>query len=167
MKRGMAAGMATFALSASALVGGAGIAYAETGTPQAETPCWGYQASGALDAAQTLTPQGEALLCVKNGDASVWQHLDGLQRPVETWFTYGPSTTLTAGDIGPAISWVSSPVKVDSVCTAVQTPSDGGPSETHTNNTGQYRDFHLLPNMATLQLSGFCNWRKAWNRAPG
>ncbi len=51
--------------------------------------------------------------------------------------------------------------------TAVQTPSDGGPSVTHTNNTGQYRDFHLIANLDTLQLSGFCNWRKAWNRAPG
>ena len=104
---------------------------------------------------------------MKIDQGSQWQHLDGLQRPVETWFTYGPSTTLSAGDIGPANSWVSSPVKLDSVCTAVQIPSDGAPPVTHTNDTGQYRDFHLIANLDTLQLSGFCNWRKAWNRAPG
>ncbi|HEX9498365.1 MAG TPA: hypothetical protein VF926_08295, partial [Mycobacterium sp.] len=76
-------------------------------------------------------------------------------------------TTLSAGDILPAFSRVSSPAKGDSVCTAVQTPADGGPSVTHTNNSGQYRDFQLVPNVATLKLSGFCNWRKAWQRAPG
>jgi hypothetical protein len=46
-------------------------------------------------------------------------------------------------------------------------PSDGGHSVTHTNNSGQYRDFQLIPNLDTLKLSGFCNWRKAWQRAPG
>jgi hypothetical protein len=163
MKRHMLIAMATAAMSVMAA---SGIAGADPTAPQAGTPCWGFEASSALYDAQTLTPQGEALICVKTDQGSQWQHLDGLQRPVETWFTYGPGTTLSAGDIGPAISWVSSPVKLDSVCTAVQTPSDGGPAETHTNNTGMYRDFHLIPNLATLQLSGFCNWRKAWNRAP-
>jgi hypothetical protein len=114
-----------------------------------------------------VTPQGEVLICVKTDQGSQWQHLDGLQRPVETIFTNGPAATLSANDILPANSWVSSPVKVDSVCTAVQTPADGGPSVTHTNNVGQYRDFQLIPNLATMQLSGFCNWRKAWQRAPG
>jgi hypothetical protein len=156
--------MATAAMSVMAATG---IAGANPGAPQAGTACWGYEASDALYDAQTLTPQGEALICVKTDQGSQWQHLDGLQRPVETWFTYGPSAMLSAGDILPAFSWVSSPVKVDSVCTAVQTPSDGGPSVTHTNNVGQYRDFRLIDNLDTLQLSGFCNWRKAWNRAPG
>jgi hypothetical protein len=114
-----------------------------------------------------MSPQNEVLICVKTGDESQWQHLDGLQTPVETFFTYGPAATLSAGDILPANSWVSSPVNVDSVCTAVQTPSDGGPSATHTNTAGQYRDFQLIPNLASMQLSGDCNWRKAWNRAPG
>jgi hypothetical protein len=158
MKRHMPIAMATAAMSVMAA---SGIAGADPTAPQAGTPCWGFEASSALYDAQTLTPQGEALICVKTDQGSQWQHLDGLQRPVETWFTYGPGTTLSAGDIGPAISWVSSPVKLDSVCTAVQTPSDGGPAETHTNNTGMYRDFHLIPNLDTLQLSALCNWRKA------
>jgi hypothetical protein len=114
-----------------------------------------------------LTPQNEVLICAKTDQGSQWQHLDGFQRPVETWFTYGPETTLNAGDILPAFSWVSSPAKGDSVCAAVQTAADGGPPVTHTNNSGQYRDLQLIPNLATLKLSGFCNWRKAWQRAPG
>jgi len=117
MRRGVPVAMATAAMSVMAA---AGIAGANPGAPQAGTPCWGYEASDALYDAQTLTPQGEALISVKTDQGSQWQHLDGLQRPVETWFTYGPVTTLSAGDILPALSWVSSPVKVDSVCTAVQ-----------------------------------------------
>jgi hypothetical protein len=153
-------------MSVAAMVAG-GIAAAEPAAPQAGAPCWGIEGSGALYDAQTLSPQQEALICVKNDQGSQWQHLDGLQRPVETWFTYGPEATLSAADILPAFSWVSSPVKGDSVCTAVQTPADGGPPATHTNNVGQYRDFPLIPNLASLKLSGYCNWRKAWNRAPG
>jgi hypothetical protein len=64
-------------------------------------------------------------------------------------------TTIAVGESGP-ILWHRG-----------ETPSDGGPSVTDTNNTGMHRDSHLIPNLDTLQLSGFCNWRKAWNRAPG
>jgi hypothetical protein len=163
MKRGMTIAVATVTVSVTTT----GIAGADPGAPQTGAPCWGSEANSALYDAQTMTPQGEALICVKTDQGSQWQHLDGLQRPVETWFTYGPSATLSAGDILPANSWVSSPVKVDSSCTAVQTPSDGGPSVTHTNTTGQYRDFQLITNLASMQLSGDCNWRKAWQRAPG
>jgi hypothetical protein len=165
MKRGMTVAMATVTMSMT--MAATGIAGADPGAPQAGAPCWGYEANSALEGAQTMSPQNEVLVCVKTDAGSQWQHLDGFQRPVETWFTYGPETTLSAGDILPAVSWVSSPVKVDSVCTAVQTPSDGGPSVTHTNTSGQYRDFLLIPNLATLKVSGYCNWRKAWQRAPG
>ena len=149
--------MAAFAL---------GQANAETTTPQAGSPCWGVEGSGALEDAQTFSPQGEVLVCVKNDQGSVWQHLDGVRRPVETWFTYGSAQTLTVGDILPAISWVSASGSADEVCTAVQTPSDGGTPVTHTNATGYFRDFALIPNLAALTLSGNCNWRKAWDRAP-
>jgi hypothetical protein len=164
MKRGVTVAMATLTMSVMAATG---IAGADPGAPQAGAPCWGFEDSNALYDAQTSTPQNEVLICVKTDQGSQWQHLDGFQRPVETWFTYAPETTLSASDILPAFSWVSSPVKVESVCTAVQTPSDGGQSVTHTNNSGRYRDFQLIPNLDTLKLSGFCNWRKAWQRAPG
>jgi hypothetical protein len=160
MLRGVTLAMAT-------VMAATGIAGADPASPQAGAPCWGFEANSALEDAQTLSPQGEVLMCVKTGESSQWQHLDGFQRPVETWFTYGPQTMLSAGDILPAFSWVSSPVKVDSVCTAVQTPADGGPPVTHTNNSGQYQDFRLIENLDSLHLSGYCNWRKAWNRAPG
>ena len=70
-----------------------GIAHADPVAPQAGAPCWGFEASSVLYDAQTLTPQSEVLVCVKTDQGSQWQHLDGFQRPVETWFTYGPATT--------------------------------------------------------------------------
>jgi hypothetical protein len=159
--------MAMFTMTLVALVAAAGVADADPEAPQAGAPCWGVDGSGAMENAQTFTPQHEVLICVKNDQGSQWQHLDDIQRPVETWFTYGPEQTLAAADILPAMSWVSASGRVEDVCTAVQTPADGGPPVTHTNNSGYYRDFALIANLATLKLSGYCDWRKAWQRAPG
>ena len=95
MKRGVTVAMATVTMSVMASTG---IAHGDPGAPQAGAPCWGFEASSALDDAQTLSPQGE--VCVKTDQGSQWQHLDGFQRPVETWFTYGPATTLSAESAG-------------------------------------------------------------------
>ena len=157
------------ALTAAAVVAVAAVAatitaYADSPVPQAGSPCWPAEAGGALDGAQTVTPQG-VLVCRKIDQASQWQRQDRLQLPVETFFTYGPPATLAAADILPATSWVSSPVS-GAACTAVQTPATGAPV-THTNNGPYFRDFLLVPDLASLTLSGHCNWRKAWQRAPG
>lgn len=156
--------VAITSISASIVVFATGTAYADPATPQAGAPCWASVDGGALDNAQTLTPQGEVLLCVKNDQGSQWQHLDGLQRPVETFFTAGPEQTLTAEDIGDATVWVSAPAGSGAVCTAVEIPSDGGQPVTKTNDLGHFNDFSLIPNLSTLKVSGHCNWRKAWNR---
>ena len=142
-------------------------AHADPAAPQAGSPCWGIEGSSALENAQTLTRQGEVLICVKNDQGSQWQHLDGIQRPAETWFTYGPEQALTADDILPATSWVSAPAGAGAVCTAIQTPTDSGPPVTRANDSGQFRDFALIPDLGTLKISGYCNWRRAWQRAPG
>lgn len=150
--------------SSVALLLGVAQAHADPATPQAGSPCWGIEGSGALESAQTFAPQGDVLLCVKSDQGSEWQRLDGVQRPVETWFTYGPAQTLSAQDVLPAVSWVSASGSTSNVCTAVQTSSDGSAPVTHTNDTGYFRDFHLIPNLAALTMSGNCNWRKAWSR---
>jgi hypothetical protein len=135
--------------------------------PATSRSCVQQDRSGALDNAQTFTPQHDVLICTPGAQVGLWQRVDGIQRPVETWFTYGPEATLTADDILPATSWVSVPAKVDVVCTVVQTPAGGGPPVTRANDTGHFVDFPLIPNLATLKLSGYCNWRKAWQRVPG
>ena len=75
MKRRVPIAMATVTMSVMAATG---ISGADPGAPQAGAPCWGFEASSALDGAQTLTPQGEALICVKTDQGSQWQHLDGM-----------------------------------------------------------------------------------------
>jgi hypothetical protein len=157
----------TAAMTTAAVVLAAGVAHANPAPPQSGSPCFRTEDGGALNGAQTYSPQGEVLICLGNYESSQWQPLDGLQRPVETWFTYGPAQTLSAADILPAVAWVSASGRAADVCTAVQTPSDGGSPVTHTNDTGYYRDFLLIPDLAALTLSGNCNWRKAWERAPG
>lgn len=146
-----------------ALAGPAGAAP----VPRAGAGCWATEDGGALENSQTYGPRGEVLLCVKTASESQWQPLDGVQRPVDTWYTYGPPQTLAATYILPADSWVSASGTPSEVCTAVQTPAGGGPPVTHTNDTGYYRDFAVIPDLATMTLSGNCNWRKAWDRAPG
>jgi hypothetical protein len=38
---------------------------------------------------------------------------------------------------------------------------------THTNATVHFVDFPLISQLANLKLSGYCNWRKAWQLVPG
>lgn len=135
--------------------------------PSAGAGCWATEDGGALQDSQTFGPQGEVLLCVKTETGSEWQPLAGLRKPVETWYTYGPPQTLAGADVLPAVSWVSASGNPAVVCTAVQTPTGGGAPVTHTNDTGYYRDFRVIPDLATITFSGNCNWRKAWDRAPG
>jgi hypothetical protein len=44
------------------------------------------------------------------------------------------------------------------ICAEEQTFNDGRPSETKTNNTGQYFGFTLSADMASLNLKGNCRW---------
>lgn len=138
-----------------------------TPTPEAGAPCWGIENGGAMENAQTFAPGGAVLRCVKSDAGSEWQRLEGVSRPADTWYTYGSPQTLNAADILTANSWVSASGSTGEVCTAVQAPTGGGLATTHTNGTGYYRDFRLIPELATLTLSGHCNWRAAWERAPG
>ena len=55
MQRGVIIAMATVTMSVMAATG---IAGADPAAPQAGAPCWGFEASSALEDAQTLSPQG-------------------------------------------------------------------------------------------------------------
>ena len=148
------------AMSTPALAGAAPV-------PQAGAGCWATEDGGALENSQTFGAQGEVLVCIKTASGSEWQKLDGMRQPVDSWYTYGPPQTLPAADVLPANSWVSASGTPSEVCTAVQTPAGVGAPVTHTNDTGYYRDFAVIPDLASITFSGTCNWRKAWERAPG
>lgn len=112
----------------------------------------------ANDGAQTFAADG-VLKCVPGPQVGMWERLDGIERPVHTWFTYGPTATLTGEDVIAGEYWVGSPVRVDGFCTVEQTDGSGAPPVTRQNGSpGMYFDFPLIPNVATVKLSGYCNW---------
>ncbi|GAB3006351.1 hypothetical protein MBOU_07160 [Mycobacterium bourgelatii] len=140
-------------------VAAAPLVRADRATPQPGAPCSGSaDSSGAIVGSQTFSPQGEVLLCAKDADPiSVWQHLDGIQRPVQIWFSYGPDATLNADD-----GFVSGQYWVAGArsgrCTVVQTPSTAGPPVVKTSNS-ERMDFKLIPDLATITFKGECDWR--------
>lgn len=165
MNRNMTLALPTSAVSVIA-VAGPGIAYADRAIPQPGAPCSGSaESSSAMVGSQTFSPQGEVLLCAQgDGPVSVWQHLDGIQRPVGTWFTYGPDATLNADDgFVPGTYWVG--FARNGKCTVVQSTATGAPVEQ--TSASELMDFKLIEDLATITFRGNCDWRTGWQRAPG
>ena len=160
MKRSLTVTMTALTGVTIAAVLATGIADADRAVPKAGAPCGGSaDSSGAMDGSQTFTAQGEILLCAKGNPVSVWQHLDDIARPAQTWFTYGPPATLTAGDVTPGSHWIGFS---GNDCSAEQTSTAGGPPVVKPIQAGApFTDFFLLPDLATLKLTGSCQWRTA------
>lgn len=158
MKRGVTAAMLT--ASAVGAIVATGIASADPAVPKAGAACNVAAGSPAANnGAQTLTPQREVLICESGDNAGVWQQLDGLQRPVRNFFTYGPGIGLTGGDVTAGEWWAGMANNEGTKCTEAQTDGSGRPPVSQTNK-GDVFDFELIPNLTTLTLSGHCNWVK-------
>lgn len=103
------------------------------------------------------TAEPEVLLCV-GFQGRRWQRIDRLQRPVHSFYTYGPTETLYPGDVNLGDWWDGVGSTTDAICVEQQTFSDGRPPETSTNNVGQYFGFKVSPDMTSLNLKGNCRW---------
>jgi hypothetical protein len=160
MPRSVTVATMTCTGSVMAVMVSAGIAQADIAVPKAGAACNKSAGSSfAMDGSQTFSPQGEILLCAKGEPAGVWQHLDDIQRPAQIWFTYGPPATLTAGDVTPGSHWIGFS---GNDCTAEQTSTTGGPPVVKPIQAGApFTDFFLLQDLATLKLTGSCQWRTA------
>jgi hypothetical protein len=127
--------------------------------PQAGAPC-----DMAEPNAQTFakpregTAEPDVLICVKGDQGARWQQADGLARPVHNFYTYGPTATLYPTDLNLGELWDGVGATINDICAEEQTFPGGRPSETRTNNTGQYFGFTLSPDMASLNLKGNCRW---------
>src|SRR5258708_33749446 len=108
-----------------------------------------------MNGAQPFSPEGEVLLCVKGDPVSIWQHLDGIERPAQIWFTYGPEATLTANDVTPGEHWIGFG---GSGCTAEQTSTTGGPPVVTTVAGGPFTDLPPLPHPAPFKPQGARTW---------
>jgi hypothetical protein len=148
--------------SAALLVMGvaAPAAYADNpAPPQPGTVCnMTADSPAANTGAQTFAADG-VLKCVAGPQVGIWERIDGIERPVHTWFTYGSEATLTGEDVIAGEYWVGSPVRVDGHCTVEQLDADGGAPVTRTNSSpGMYFDFPIIENVATMKMTGYCNW---------
>jgi hypothetical protein len=103
------------------------------------------------------TAEPEVLQCV-GFQGRRWQRIDSLQRPVHSFYTYGPTDTLYPGDVNLGDWWDGVGATTDAICVEEQTFSDGRPAEIKSNNVGQYFGFKLSPDMASLSLKGNCRW---------
>jgi hypothetical protein len=99
----------------------------------------------------------EALLCVGFLPRH-WQRIDRLQRPVHSFYTYGPTETLYPGDVKLGDWWDGVGATTDSICVQEQMFSGGQPPATSGNNVGQYFGFKVSPDMTSLNLKGNCRW---------
>jgi hypothetical protein len=126
--------------------------------PQAGAPCDAADPNSQTFAnPQSAMSAPEVLKCVGN-QGRRWQPIGGLERPVRSFYTFGPTETLYPGDVNLGDFWDGVGSTTDAICVEEQTFSDGRPPETKTNNVGQYFGFTVSRQMASLNLKGNCRW---------
>lgn len=159
MRRGSTWAIATFA----ATIGAAMIVAPVGSADPPVQPKDGASCDAAGPDSQTFakppsgTAEPEVLLCV-GFQGRRWQQIDRLQRPVHSFYTYGPTETLYPGDVNLGDWWDGVGSTTDAICVEEQAFSDGRAPEIKTNNVGQYFGFRLSPDMASLSLKGNCRW---------
>jgi hypothetical protein len=161
MGRATALTIATFAATivAGVAVAAAPVVSADSpAQPQAGAPCDAAEPDSQTFAnPQAAMSQPEVLKCVGN-QGRRWQAIGGLERPVKRFYTFGPTETLYPGDVNLGDFWDGVGVMTSDICVEQQTFNDGRPTETKTNNVGQYFGFTVSPQMASLSLKGNCHW---------
>jgi hypothetical protein len=126
--------------------------------PQAGAPCDAAEPESQTFAnPQAAMSPPEVLKCVGN-QGRRWQPIGGLERPVKRFYTFAPTETLYPGDVNLGDFWDGVGVMTSDICVEQQTFNDGRPTETKTNNVGQYCGFTVYPQMASLSLKGNCHW---------
>jgi hypothetical protein len=159
MGRGATRAMATFAATIVAALVAAPVGFADPPVaPKDGAPCDAADPNSQTFAKpRSGTAEPEVLLCV-GFQGRRWQRIDGLQRPVHFFYTYGPTETLYPADVNLGEFWDGVGSTTDAICVEEQTFTDGRPPETRSNNVGQYFGFPLSHAMASLSLKGNCRW---------
>jgi hypothetical protein len=126
--------------------------------PQAGAPCDAAEPDSQTFAnPRNGTSEPEVLKCVGN-QGRRWQPIGALERPVHSFYTYGPTETLYPADVNLGDFWDGVGATTNDICVEQQTFNDGRPVETKTNNVGQYFGFTVSPQMTSLSLKGNCRW---------
>jgi hypothetical protein len=152
----------TTAVAAASAMIGAAPAAADNIAPAAGASCGVASANAQTYANAQSGPPYDVLRCEGVGEDLYWQPVNGIQRPAQAWYTYGPTETLHAGDLA-GDWWVGVPATLDDICVADQRTVTGR-TESASNNTGQYFGFHLVPDLDVLTLKGSCRWQPGQSR---
>ncbi|GAC1410736.1 MAG: hypothetical protein NVSMB60_32400 [Mycobacterium sp.] len=145
----------------AALLSAPALASADPEVPQFSTPC-----TSSLSDAMTWPPDGTSPLVCLNGQ---WQSLTTPQPPNDRWLSYGPPMTLHGEGLrNPNVAsgdWTAIPLDSNSTCRAEQRavlgPGQVGPPQVSEGQSGQQLSLQFVPQLFSIQLSGYCLWTRA------
>jgi hypothetical protein len=132
--------------------------------PQPGAPC-----SQAVAGSMTQLPDFMTFLqCRQQGGESRWQSPDSPYPKSDRWLSYGPALTLHGeGQRNREIDsggWTGYPQADDSHCEAAQLDNTAAgertPPQIAVGEAGQPLTLQLLPMLFTVELRGYCLWRK-------
>jgi len=141
------------------------VASADPEVPQPGTPC----ASDLTDA-MTWPPHDKSPLeCLDNQ----WQAVTTPQPPSDRWLSFGPPMTLHGqGRRNPDVAsgaWTATPQDSNSRCRAEQRavvePGVIGAPQVAEGPEGQPLSFHVVPQLFSIDMSGYCLWTRANSQA--
>ena len=159
MGRGATLAMSTFAAAIVAAVVAAPVVSADPpAQPQASAPCDAADPDSQTIANATAAMSELVVLKCVGNQGRRWQPIGGLERPVNRFYTFGPTETLYPGDVNLGDFWDGVGATTNDICVEEQIFTDGRPPETNTNNAGQYFGFTVSRQMASLKLKGNCRW---------
>lgn len=99
---------------------------------------------------------------------SQWQSVSTPQPPNDRWLSFGPPMTLHGqGMRNPDVAsgaWTATPQDADSRCRAEQravvSAGEVGPPQVSESENGQPLSFHVLPQLFSVEMSGYCLWTR-------
>jgi hypothetical protein len=97
-----------------------------------------------------------------------WQSVITPQPPNDRWLSFGPTMTLHGeGMRNPNVApgaWTATPQDADSQCRAEQravvSAGEVGPPQVAESPEGQPLSFQLLPQLFSIEISGYCLWTR-------
>jgi hypothetical protein len=142
-----------------------GLAWADHEAPQPGTPC-------SSDLSDTMTWPTDAkspLECLDNQ----WQTITSPQPPNDRWLSFGPPIVLHGEGLrNPNVAsgnWTAIPQDSNSSCHAEQravvAPAVVGSPQVAESPKGQPLSFQVVPQLFSIEMSGYCLWTRVGNQS--
>ncbi|MFG1931493.1 hypothetical protein ACGFK1_12670 [Mycobacterium sp. NPDC048908] len=134
------------------------VAAADPAEPQDSAPC-----GSDLTSVMTWPSDDQTPLVCADGR---WQTVTSPPPPNDRWLSFGPAMTLHGQGLrDPSVrsgAWTATPLDASTRCRAeqravVQAGVVGAPQVTE-SQPGQTLSFHMLPQLYSIEMSGYCLW---------